>query len=347
MRFLPLFFDLSARPVLLVGTGQQAVAKLHLLRAAGARVRWFSPTATVDEHALLTSHYAGHIGIRIGEPGDSDIASALAVVSAAGDEADTRIAARARKLGVPVNVVDRLDLSTFIFPAIVNRGDVVVAIGTGGASPVLARRLRERIEAILPARIGELAALMKRHRPGVVAARKRSPGFSARRFWERIVDGPIGAAILAGRSVQANADLTRAVAHADSFGRGSGAVHLVGAGPGDPDLLTLRALQALQNADVVFHDESISLDILDRARRDAELVFVGRRKSDPSLHEDEIGWLVAKAARSGKQVVRLTSGDPSDLGRDGGELGHLRRAGIPVFVVPGVVGAPNRVEVAA
>src|SRR6185295_18475541 len=132
-------------PVILVGSGPQAMAKLQLLRAAGARVRWFSPDAGVEEQTLLASHYAGHIGVMIGEPADSDISGAIALVSAAGDVIDARLAARARALGVPVNVVDRLDLSTFIFPAIVNRGDVVVAIGTGGASPVLARRIREQI----------------------------------------------------------------------------------------------------------------------------------------------------------------------------------------------------------
>src|SRR5262249_21167731 len=150
-------------------------------------------------------------------------------------------------LGIPVNVVDRLDLSTFIFPAIVNRGDVTVAIGTGGASPVLARRIRERIEAILPARIGEFAALMRRHRDSVVAARKRVLGFSPRRFWEHVIDGPIAAAFLAGRAQEAEAALSREIVRAESFAqKREGVVHLVGAGPGDADLLTLRALNVLQ-----------------------------------------------------------------------------------------------------
>src|ERR1051325_1702854 len=159
MGFLPVFFDVSARPVLLFGSGSQAQAKLQLLRAAGAPVRWFSIYGEADEQAALAGHYAGRIETRSGEPGDADIAASLAVVSAAGRGPDDRIAARARALGVPVNVVDRLDLSTFIFPAIVNRGDVTVAIGTGGASPVLARRIREQVEAVLPVRIGEVAAL--------------------------------------------------------------------------------------------------------------------------------------------------------------------------------------------
>src|SRR3954469_4855655 len=219
MGFLPVFFDVSARPVLLVGAGPQALAKLHLLRAAGAQVRWFSVGGEAANGEMHSEHYAGRIERRSGEPGDADMVAALAVVSAAGRGIDDRIAARAKALGVPVNVVDRLDLSTFIFPAIVNRGDVTVAIGTGGASPVLARRIRERIEAILPARIGEFAALMRSHRDRVVAARKRFAGFSPRRFWERVIDGPIGAAYLAGRTEDAEAQLVRAIDNADSFTR--------------------------------------------------------------------------------------------------------------------------------
>ena len=340
MSFLPVFFGLSSGPVILVGSGAQAVAKLHLLRAVGARVRWFSPDANAEQQALRASDYAVDVDVTIGEPEDADISGALVLVSAAGDEIDEGLAARARALGVPVNVVDRLDLSTFIFPAIVNRGDVVVAIGTGGASPVLARRIRERIEAILPARIGEFAALMKRHRDSIVAARKRWPGFSSRRFWERVIDGAIGAAFLAGRTREAEAELSRAIAGAGSIERsGKGVVHLVGAGPGDPDLLTLRALHALQNADVVFYDELVTPEILDRSRRDAERVFVGKRKGEPGVGQDEINRRLVDAARAGKQVVRLKSGDPFIFGRGGEELEYLRRADVPAFVVPGITAA--------
>ena len=340
MAFLPVFLGLASGPVLLVGSGPQALAKLQLLRATGAHVRWFSPDASAEEQALLAAHYAGHIGVTIGEPEDSDISGALALVSAAGDEIDARLAARARALRVPVNVVDRLDLSTFIFPAIVNRGDVVVAIGTGGASPVLARRIRERIEAILPARIGEFAALMRRHRESIVTVRKRWPGFSARRFWERVIDGNIGAAFLAGRTREAEAELSREIAAAGaSENSGNGAVHLVGAGPGDPDLLTLRALNALQNADIVFYDELVTSEILERSRRDAERVFVGKRKGEPGMGQDAINRLLVAAAKAGKQVVRLKSGDPFVFGRGGEELEYLRQAGVSTFVVPGITAA--------
>ena len=340
MDFLPVFFDVSSRPVLLFGTGPQAQAKLHLLRAAGAQVRWFATDAGTATQRTHSRHYAGRIELRTGEPGDADIASALAVVSASGRGADDRIASRARALGVPVNVVDRLDLSTFIFPAIVNRGDVTVAIGTGGASPVLARRIREQIEAILPARIGEFAAVMRRHRDRIVAARKRISGFSPRRFWERVIDGPIGAAFLAGRTEDAEKQLSRAIEQAEQLEcRAPGVVHLVGAGPGDADLLTLRALNALQAADVVFYDELIGPDILDRVRRDAELVFVGKRKGEPGIGQAEINRRLVQAAGAGHHVVRLKGGDPFVFGRGGEELEALRAAGIAVFVVPGITAA--------
>jgi uroporphyrin-III C-methyltransferase/precorrin-2 dehydrogenase/sirohydrochlorin ferrochelatase len=340
MSFLPVFLDLSTGVVVLVGTGPQAVAKLHLLRAAGARVTWFLQDACTDSVAPFTRHYAGSIDVVLGEPDDADLARAMALVSAAGAEADERLSMRARSLGIPVNVVDRQDLSTFIFPAMLNRGDVAVAIGTGGASPVIARRIRERIEAILPARIGELAELMKRHRATVVAARKRWPGFSARRFWERIFDGPVGAMALSGRVQDAEAELTRVIEAAASFATaGPGVVHLVGAGPGDPDLLTLRALHVLQDADVVFYDELVTSGILDRARRDAERVFVGKRKGQPGIGQDEINRRLVEAAKAGKRVVRLKSGDPFVFGRGGEELEHLREAGIQTLVVPGITAA--------
>jgi uroporphyrin-III C-methyltransferase/precorrin-2 dehydrogenase/sirohydrochlorin ferrochelatase len=230
--------------------------------------------------------------------------------------------------------VDRPDLSSFIFPAIIDRGEVVVAVGTGGASPVLARRLRERIEALIPARIGELADLMGRFRERF--ARTRHSSQSLRRFWENVVDGPIGAAALSGRLRDAEAALSRAVEKSSEPQESSGIVHLVGAGPGDPDLLTLRALQVLQGADIVFYDELVTPEILDRARRDAERIFVGKRRGQPGMAQQEINARLVEAGRKGRNVVRLKSGDPFIFGRGGEELEYLRRAEVPVVVVPGV-----------
>src|SRR5216683_2402620 len=231
MRFLPVFLDTAAGVVVVVGSGEPALGKLRLLRAAGAHVRWFSRDADVAEEMLPPSAQ-GRLEISFGDPLKVDLSNALAVVSAAGEALDAQIAARARRHRIPVNVVDRPELSTFIFPAIVDRGEVVVAIGTGGASPVLARRLRERIEAVLPARIGDLAALMGRFRERFAQTRHRSQ--SLRRFWEKVMDGPIGAAALAGRWRDAETALVQAIEQSRRPQDESGMVYLVGAGPGDP-----------------------------------------------------------------------------------------------------------------
>src|SRR5262249_10075951 len=275
-----------------------------------------------------------------GDPLKVDLSDAVAVVSAAGDALDAQIAARARRHRIPVNVVDRPELSTFIFPAIVDRGEVVVAIGTGGASPVLARRLRELIEALLPARIGDLARLIGRHR-GRFAAVPRA--LSPRRFWQNIIAGPIAEAVLAGRSEEAEAHLVAAIdgngARQSSDASRTETVFLVGAGPGDPDLLTLRALHALADADVVFYDELVTAAVLDRARRGAEQVFVGKRRGEAGIAQDAINRRLVAAARAGRRVVRLKGGDPFVFGRGGEELEYLREAGVPVVVVPGITAA--------
>jgi uroporphyrin-III C-methyltransferase / precorrin-2 dehydrogenase / sirohydrochlorin ferrochelatase len=338
MRFLPVFLDTCAGVVILVGAGEPARGKLRLLRAAGAHVRWFSRDVDVAEE-MLTLSGPGRLEISFGDPLKADLSDAVVVVSAVGDGLDAQIAARARRHRIPVNVVDRPELSTFIFPAVVDRGEVVVAIGTGGASPVLARRLRELIEALLPTRIGELAQLIGRHRRRFAAVPR---ALSPRRFWENIIAGPIAEAILAGRSDEAEARLVAAIdgdgARESSAGKAE-TVFLVGAGPGDPDLLTLRALHALADADVVFYDELVTAAVLDRARRGAEQVFVGKRRGEAGLEQDEINRRLVAAARAGRRVVRLKGGDPFIFGRGGEELEYLRAAGVPVVVVPGVTAA--------
>jgi uroporphyrin-III C-methyltransferase / precorrin-2 dehydrogenase / sirohydrochlorin ferrochelatase len=339
MRFLPLFHDPAAGVFILVGAGEPALGKLRLLRSAGAHVRWFPGSSDIAEE-VLTLPGRGRLEIDVGDPLPADWSDVAAVVCAAGDALDQQIAARARRERIPVNIVDRPELSTFIFPAIVDRGEVVVAIGTGGASPVLARRLRELIEALLPARIGDLAELIGRHRRRFAAVPR---ALSPRRFWQNIIAGPIAEAVLAGRAAEAEAKLTAAIeANAARPGGGHGnseTVFLVGAGPGDPDLLTLRALHALADADVVFYDELVTAPVLDRARRGAEQVFVGKRRGAPGLAQDEINRRVAEAARAGRRVVRLKGGDPFVFGRGGEELEYLRRAGVPVVVVPGITAA--------
>ncbi len=350
MRFMPVFLDLQSGVVLLVGAGDLARAKLRLLAAAGARVRWY---ATDGHHDLtaLGADEAARIELAAGDPLTADLGGVIAVLCAGAGSVGPAMSARAKAVGLPVNVMDDLQHSTFIFPAIVDRGDVVVAVGTGGASPVVARRVRERIEAALPARIGELAGFIGRWRKTIHGL---IPEFALRRrFWERVVDGPIGALVLAGRAAEAEAAL-KEIRDPSGFagslppGGPEGGVTLVGAGPGDPDLLTVKALRALQDADVVFYDELVSPEILDRARRDAKRVPVGRRVGKPGIGQDAINGLLIEAAKSGQRAVRLKGGDPFVFGRGGEEIEALRQAGVACSVIPGItagLGAAAQFEV--
>ena len=350
MRFLPVFLDLQTGPVLLVGAGDLARAKLRLLAAAGARIRWFATDGHHDVSGLAAAD-AARIEFAEGDPLTADLSGVIAILCAGAGDVGPAMSARAKSVGLPVNVMDDLAHSTFIFPAIVDRGDVVVAVGTGGASPVVARRVRERIEATLPARIGDLATFIGRWRKSL---HTRIPEFALRRrFWERVVDGPIGALVLAGRSSEAETALKdipdpAAFAGALVSGQAEGRVTLVGAGPGDPDLLTIKALRALQDADIVFYDELVSPEILDRARRDASRVPVGRRVGKPGIGQHAINRLLIEAAKSGQRVVRLKGGDPFVFGRGGEEVEALRAAGVAYSVVPGIsagLGAAAQFEV--
>jgi uroporphyrin-III C-methyltransferase/precorrin-2 dehydrogenase/sirohydrochlorin ferrochelatase len=341
MRFLPVFLDLQTGPVLLVGGGELARAKLRVLSAAGARIRWFATDGHHDVSGLNADEVA-RIEFAAGDPLAADLNGVIAILCAGAGDVGVAMSARARAAGLPVNVMDDLEHSSFIFPAIVDRGDVVVAVGTGGTSPVVARRVRERIEAMLPARIGELATFIGRSRKSINGRIAQMP--LRRRFWERVIDGPIGALVLAGRHVEAEqalADITdpKTFAGALASGEAEGRVTLVGAGPGDPDLLTVRALRALQDADVVFYDELVSSEILDRARRDASRIPVGRRFGKPGIGQDAINKLLIEAAKSGQRAVRLKGGDAFVFGRGGEEVEALRQAGIAYSVVPGITAA--------
>jgi uroporphyrin-III C-methyltransferase/precorrin-2 dehydrogenase/sirohydrochlorin ferrochelatase len=350
MRFLPVFLDLQTGPIVLVGSGELARAKLRLLLAAGARIRWYATDGTHDVSGIAPAD-AARIERAQGDPLVADLTGVIAILCAGAGDIGIAMSVRAKSVGLPINVMDDLKHSTFIFPAIVDRGDVVVAVGTGGASPVVARRVRERIEAVLPARIGDLAGFIGRWRQQIHG---RIPEFALRRrFWERVVDGPIGALVLAGRSDEAEAALNdipdaSAFAGAQPSGQAEGRVTLVGAGPGDPDLLTIKALRALQDADIVFYDELVSPEILDRARRDAARVPVGRRVGKPGIGQHAINKLLIEAAKSGQRAVRLKGGDSFVFGRGGEEIEALRQAGVAYSVVPGItagLGAAAQFEV--
>ena len=327
MQFLPIFLDLQAGPVVLVGAGELAAAKLRLLTSAGARVRWYA-TLQASVPGGLEPQIAARVTLEAGDPLAADLAGVIAVVCAGAGEIGLAMAARAKSLGLPVNVMDDLAHSTFIFPAIVDRGEVVVAVGTGGASPVVARRVRERIEALLPQRIGDLAQFIGGLRKLIG---DRIPDFALRRrFWEKVIDGPIGALVLDGRRREAEAALND-IADPAAFSGSQGSVTIINAGPGDPDLLTAKALRALSDADVVFHDEGISADILDRIRRDAARVVIA-----PAISQGDIDRLLIEAATTGRRAVRLKKGDAFISGGGLEELPALRKAKILFFVVPGV-----------
>lgn len=339
MRYLPLFADLVDRRALVVGAGEEAARKLRLLLRAGAMPLVVAETVSeeVEAHAR-----AGRIRLerRAFAPGDLRGVS-LAVVAEPHRPTAEAAARAARGAGVPVNAVDRPDLSTVIMPGIVDRDPILVAIGSAGDAPVLVRRLRERIEALLPARLGRLAAFAGRFRGAVAAALGDGPGAGTarRRFWEAFFDGPIAADLLAGRDSGTTEAMLRLVNCGAAAPAPAGRVALVGVGPGDPDLLTLRALRAMQDADVVVHDALIGPDLLDCVRRDAERIDVGKRKGRHAASQAEINAVLLREARAGRRVVRLKGGDPFIFGRGGEELAWLRRHGVAVEVVPGITAA--------
>lgn len=314
MKHLPLFFDLVGRRVIVVGRGAAAERRAELARAAGAAV-YEVETVSAD-----------------------DLVGASAVFVATGNpDADREAQQAARAAAVPVNVADRPALSDFILPAIIDRGEIVVAVSSGGSSPTLATMLRGRIEAMLPDRIGALAALARTFRS---QANFLIQGARARRaFWRRLIDGPAGRLAMGGDAAGAR---RAALAELDAARKGrkpAGIAHIVGAGPGDPDLLTLRAAQLLQEADAVLHDALVPDTILGRARREAELVCVGKRKGQPSWAQRDIEAEMVRRVRAGQVVVRLKAGDPFVFGRGAEEVDALRAAGLPVTVVPGITAA--------
>ncbi|OFX04898.1 MAG: uroporphyrinogen-III C-methyltransferase [Alphaproteobacteria bacterium RIFCSPHIGHO2_12_FULL_63_12] len=334
MQSFPAFHILSARRVIVAGAGEAAARKARLAAAAGAKVVFIA--SGLDPH--LTAEWSGRAEFDARAPSAAVFAgAALAFIAVDAHDEAAALARYAKAAGVPVNVVDRPDLSDFLTPSIVDRGEVLVAISTGGAAPVLGRRLRERIEAILPQNIGALAAFARSFRD---AAAARLAPERRRAFWENFFDGPLASRVLAGDEIGARNELVEYLNRSQASAvAASGVVHLVGAGPGDPELLTLKALRLLQSADVIFHDRLVSDKILDLARRDALRFYVGKAKGDHSVPQEDIERRLIEFARDGKIVVRLKGGDPFIFGRGGEELDAVRSAGIPVFVTPGITAA--------
>ncbi len=332
MRHLPAFFDIAGKVCVVVGGGEVAARKVALLERAGGRVRVISPELVPSLSHGVAAGRTQHIGSGF-SPDHLD--GATVAIAATDDRAvNARVSWEARRRNIPVNVVDDPALCSFQVPAIVDRDPVLIAISTGGASPVLARWVRGRIERTLPASLSSLGSLAQRWRKTV---RDRLPSLPARRlFWENLFDGPAAHLALAGRSDDADRALSD---HLDASGPVPGAVHLVGAGPGDPDLLTLRAHRLLQGADAIVYDGLVSDGVLDLARRDAAMICVGKATGAHAMAQDDINALLVRLGREGKQVVRLKGGDAFVFGCGGEEMPAVRAAGLVCHVVPGITAA--------
>lgn len=334
MNLLPIFIKVSGRRCVVVGGGEVASRKVETLVRAGARVLVVAPEL---ESVLETARAAGKLEWQEARFAPGHLAGAALVIAATSDhEVNAAVSREAQDLGIPVNVVDRPALCSFVMPSIVDRSPLVIAISSGGAAPVLARLVRSRLEALIPAAYGKLASLAARYRDRV---KERLPAGSARRiFWENTFEGAIAERVFAGQEDLAGRDLEIALNRA-SEARTEGEVYLVGAGPGDPDLLTFRALRLMQKADVVLHDALVSDAIMNLVRKDAERIYVGKKTNNHTLPQQEINALLVKLAREGKRVLRIKGGDPFIFGRGGEEIETLAEQGIAFQVVPGISAA--------
>jgi uroporphyrin-III C-methyltransferase/precorrin-2 dehydrogenase/sirohydrochlorin ferrochelatase len=329
----PAFHKVAGRPILVVGTGAEAVAKVRLLLETEAAIRLVAEAPSAELAELVARH---DVELRARPFQPSDLEDVVLAFAANGDrERDAEVVAAARARNIPANAVDIPELCDFYTPAIVNRAPVAVAITSTGAGPVLAQKLRARIEAMLPLRLGALALLGDTFR--AAADRVLPKGQVRRRFWSAFFEGGIADAALAGRIDEARRLAARLLNKADTAERGF--VWLVGAGPGAADLLTLRAQRILHGADVIVHDALVPEAVIAMGRRDAERIDVGKRKGGHAASQDEINAILVREAVAGRRVVRLKGGDPLVFGRAGEEMAALRAASVPFEVVPGVTAA--------
>jgi uroporphyrin-III C-methyltransferase/precorrin-2 dehydrogenase/sirohydrochlorin ferrochelatase len=334
MDYLPLFHRLTEKKCLIIGGGSVATRKARLLMDANARVTVISPELTEELSQLAAENKIEHIE-RSFKPGDSR--SYTLVICATNDpEINVQVSNDAQQNNIPVNVVDQPELCSFIFPSIIDRSPVTIAVSSAGVAPVLSRMLRAKLETLLPHALGNLAGLAAKFRQAVkdhfVNAEQR------RIFWESIFDGPIADLCYQGQDKKAEVALQERLNQTNDT-PAPGKVYLVGGGPGDPELLTLKALRILQLADIIVYDRLVSPAVLNLARRDAERIYVGKKRSDHSVPQESINALLIKLAKQGKRVVRLKGGDPFMFGRGGEEIETLVDENIAFEVVPGITAA--------
>ncbi|MGA9394567.1 MAG: siroheme synthase CysG [Azonexus sp.] len=330
MDYLPAFHNVKGRLCLVVGGGDVATRKAGVLLEAGANVRVVAPMISPE----LTTHAGVESVIDRFAPQHLD--GAVLVIAATNDrEVNRQVSALAQSRNLPVNVVDDPELCSFIMPAILDRSPLMVAFSSGGGSPVLTRMMRGKLETVIPQNYSRLAAFAVRFRE-LVKERVTNPP-KRRIFWESALDGIVAEKVLAGDEASAEVLLREMLENEDNILHGE--VYLVGAGPGDPDLLTFRALRLMQQADVVVYDNLVSKTIVDMTRRDAHRIFVGKKRDDHTMRQEEINKLLVRLAKEGKRVLRLKGGDPFIFGRGGEEIETLAAEGIPFQVVPGITAA--------
>jgi len=334
MQALPIFMNINQRLCVVIGAGEVAARKVTMLLRAQASVTVYAPEICPTLADLVE---AGRIRYQQARFADQQLSGACLVIAATNDlQVNTAVSLAAQANNIPVNVVDAPALCTFTMASIVERSPIVIAISSEGNAPVLARYLRSKIETMLPAGYGRIAAIAGEFRDKVKS--KYATSQARRIFWEGVLQGPIVERILAGQEAAARIGLNQLLAD-DTASQQHGEVYLVGGGPGDPDLLTFRALRLMQQCDVCVYDKLVSPEVLDLVRRDAELIYVGKSRDQHTLPQEEINQLLARLALAGKRVLRLKGGDPFIFGRGGEEIETLMQQGVPFQVVPGITAA--------
>ncbi|MGV6815991.1 MAG: siroheme synthase CysG [Thiotrichales bacterium] len=335
MDYLPIFLNLQSQPCLVVGGGTIAVRKAALLAQAGAKIRLVAPVIAAEIESGEPAH--AYELIRR-EFSDADLNGMQLVIAATDNrEINKQVSALCKSRGIPVNVVDNPEQCSFIMPSVIDRSPMQIAVSTGGASPVLARMLRTQLESSIPATFGNLAGLVEAYREPVKEA---LPTVAQRRhFWEKTLEGETAELVFAGKDEAARAALEESLEIERHQAERTGEVYLVGAGPGDPDLLTFRALRLMQKADVVVYDRLVSDAIMNLVRRDAEKIYVGKERDNHAVPQEDINTCLVRLAQEGKRVVRLKGGDPFIFGRGGEEISTLMDHGVNFQVVPGITAA--------